>query len=309
MKYAFFQGCNIPVRINQYARATTAVMKVFGVELQVVPEFNCCGYPMRNVDEKSYVLPSVRNLALAEKAGLDIIVICNCCFQSLKKAQNVLAQDPQLQEEINAMLAKEGLRYSGKAEVKHYLTVLHNEITTAAIREKLAYRFKELKVAVLHGCHLLRPREITTFDDSFVPTITQELMEVAGAESLDWPGRMECCGASLAGINDDLSHRLLDEKISGARNAGANYITPICAYCHLQLDTTQINLLADRPEAKPLPVLLYPQLLGLCLGLDATALGIAENRTISQENLAMLSSLLGPPVEEKKKRRKQQAAA
>ena len=69
MKLAFFQGCNIPIRIEQYAVSAQAVLQKFGVELVEVPEFTCCGYPVRNVDEKAYILPSVRNMAIAEKLG------------------------------------------------------------------------------------------------------------------------------------------------------------------------------------------------------------------------------------------------
>jgi heterodisulfide reductase subunit B len=309
MKYAFFQGCNIPIRIQQYAKATEAVMNIFGAELQVIPEFNCCGYPMRNVDEKAYILPSVRNMALAEQAGLDIMVICNCCFQSLKKAQNVIAKDVTLATEINKILAKEGLSYTGKTAIKHYLAVLHSDIGIGSIKQKLQYRFSGLNCAVIHGCHLLRPREITNFDDSFVPMITEDLMQVAGTTSIDWPGRLECCGAALAGINDELSMKLLNNKISGAISAGAEYITPICSYCHLQFDTAQLNETEKNNSNKPLPVLLYPQLLGLCLGLDAQTLGIAENSTISAANITALVSLLGPPEEEKKRRKKTKAVA
>lgn len=309
MRYAFFQGCNIPVRIEQYAQSTQAVMSLFGVELKEIRDFNCCGYPVRNVDEKAYILPSVRNLALAEQADLDILVICNCCFQSLKKAQNVLAKNPSLAKELNNVLAKEGLSYQGKAVVKHYLTVLHEDIGVKTIKARLVHRFTELRSAVLHGCHLLRPREVTGFDNSFVPTITDNLMQLAGAESIDWLGKMECCGAPLAGINDEVSHRLLTEKIEGAQSAGADYITPICSYCYLQFDTTQVNINREKLEAKPLPVLLYPQLLGLCLGLDPEQLGLAKNTTIAPDHIAALQSLLGPPEEEKKKKAKARAAA
>ncbi len=304
MKYAFFQGCHIPIRIEQYATATEAVFAKFGIELVEIREFNCCGYPIRNVDEKAYILPSVRNMALAEQAGLDIIVICNCCFASLQKAKNVLSKDSKLKEELNLILAKEGLQYTGTAEVKHFLTVLHGEIGIEAITKNLVNKFKDLNISVIQGCHILRPREITKFDDSFVPKITEELMKTTGATSLDWRGKLECCGASLAGINEELSHSLLNEKIVGAQQAGADYITPICSYCHLQFDTTQKNIIADKPEAKLLPVILYPQLLGLCLGIDEKQLGIIKNNTINQEDIDNIKSLLGPPVEEKKKRRK-----
>jgi heterodisulfide reductase subunit B len=303
MKYAFFQGCNIPIRIQQYATSTTAVFAKFGIELEVIPEFNCCGYPVRNVDEKAYILPSVRNLAIAEKRGLDILVICNCCFASLQKAKNVMGKNPQLMAEMNAILAKEDLHYSGTAEVKHYLTVLYEEVGPEKIKAQRVNAFTGLNIAVIQGCHILRPREITRFDDSFVPRITEELLQTTGVQSLEWRGKLECCGAALAGINNDLSHKLLKEKITGAQAAGADYITPICSYCHLQFDTTQQNILSVASGEKLLPVLLFPQLVGLCLGIDEQTLGITTNSTIAKEDIQRLKSLLGPPVEEKKKKK------
>lgn len=309
MKYAFFQGCNIPIRIQQYATSTAAVFNKFGIELVVVPDFNCCGYPARNVDEKAYLLPSVRNMAIAEKMGLDILVICNCCFASLQKAKSVMEKDSQLKNELNGFLAKEGLQYRGKAQIKHYLTVLYEEVGTEKIKSQLVNRFNDLNISVIHGCHILRPREITTFDDSFVPRITEELLATTGVTSLDWRGRLECCGAALAGINDELSRKLLKEKISGAQSAGADYIIPICSYCHLQFDTTQKNMNGENSSEKVLPVLLYPQLLGLCLGIDEQSLGIEQNSTIEADDVQRIKSLLGPPVEEKKKKKKKSVVA
>jgi heterodisulfide reductase subunit B len=308
MKYAFFQGCNIPIRIQQYATSTTAVLQQFDIDLEVIPEFNCCGYPARNVDEKAYLLPSVRNLAIAEKKGLDILVICNCCFASLQKARNVMSKDKALLGEMNAILAKENLNYSGTAEVKHYLTVLYEQVGPETLKRQMVKMFTTLNIAVIHGCHILRPREITKFDDSFIPGITEELLLSTGATSLDWLGKLECCGAALAGLNNDLSQKLLKEKISGAQEAGADFVTPICSYCHLQFDTMQINMLNANPAPELLPVLLLPQLIGLCLGLDEETLGIDRNRTIAQNNIEHINSLLGPPKEEKKKKKARAAA-
>jgi heterodisulfide reductase subunit B len=308
MKYAFFQGCNIPIRIQQYATSTTAVFKKFDIELVVVPDFNCCGYPARNVDEKAYILPSVRNMAIAEKMGLDILVICNCCFASLRKAKNVMEKDSQLRDELNGLLAKENLQYSGKVHIKHFLTALYEDVGTDKIKSHLVNRFSDLNISVIHGCHILRPREITTFDDSFVPKITEELLSTTGVSSLDWRGRLECCGAALAGINDELSRTLLKEKIIGAQAAGADYIVPFCSYCHLQLDTTQKNMIGEKSSEKLLPVLLFPQLLGLCLGIDEKSLGIEQNSTIVADDIQHIKSLLGPPVEKKKKRKSAVAA-
>lgn len=308
MKLAFFQGCNIPIRIEQYATAATAVLDHFGVTLEPVPEFTCCGYPVRNVDEQAYLFPSVRNLAIAEQRGLDILVICNCCFASLQKARHTVAADADRLAEYNRLLAEEGLRYQGTATVKHLFTLLHQDIGLDTITSRCAKVFEELKLSVLQGCHLIRPREITGFDDSFVPRITDALVTATGATSLDWRGKLECCGAALAGLNEELSRDLLREKVDGAREAGADFLMPVCSYCHLQLDTAQLDL-EPEPAEPPLPVLLYPQLLGLCLGIDPQRLGIERNATIEPEMLQRLQQRLGPPPAKKKKKRRPAAAA
>lgn len=305
--YAFFQGCNIPTRIPQYATASRAVLALFGIELAEVAEFTCCGYPARNVDERASLLAAARNLAVAEQRGQDIAVACNCCFASLRKARQALAADQTLAKECNAILAREGLHCSGKAEVNHLLTVLHREVGTEELRKRRSLAFKDLPVAVLHGCHLLRPREVTAFDNSFVPKIATELVECSGAKSVYWRGAVECCGAALAGIDDLLGRRLLDEKISGARAAGAEILVSLCAYCYLQCDSHR-KVQEGLSTAPPLPVLLLPQLLGLCFGIDQALLGIACNATVDATILHGLTTRLGPPEEEKKKRKAAVAA-
>ncbi len=309
MKLAFFQGCNIPIRIEQYAVSAEAVLKKLGVELEIIEEFTCCGYPVRNVDEKSYIIPSVRNMAIAEKKGLDIMAVCNCCFASLQKARNVMENNPDLAAEINGLLAKDGLKYEGRTNVKHFLSVLYEDIGIETIRKNLVNMVSDLKLSVIHGCHILRPREITRFDDSFVPGITDELLAVTGATSLDWRGKLECCGAALAGLNNELANTLLNEKVDGALEAGAQFIMPVCSYCHLQFDTTQPAIREPRDNQQVLPVLLLPQLLGLCLGIEEKVLGIVQNSTIEPGHLEMLTSLLGPPVEKKKRKKSRQKAA
>jgi heterodisulfide reductase subunit B len=219
-----------------------------------------------------------------------------------------MAGNRHLMAELNGVLAKEDLHYTGTAHVKHYLSVLYEEVGVERLKNERSKAFSDLNIAVIQGCHVLRPREITLFDEAFVPKITEELLLTTGAKSLDWRGKLECCGAALAGINNELSHALLKEKIIGAQAAGADFITPICSYCHLQFDTAQKTILAEKAGDKLLPVLLFPQLLGLCLGIDERVLGIAENSTITPKDIEKLHSILGPPVEEKKKKKAKVAA-
>jgi heterodisulfide reductase subunit B len=309
MRYAFFEGCNIPIRIQQYSSSMRTVLEKFNVTLEKIDDFNCCGYPARNVDETAYFLPSMRNMAIAEKKQLDIFVICNCCFASLQKTKNILDSNRALRDKLNLILEKEGLTYTGKTTIKHFLTVLHEDLGIELIRTKLTQNFKDLRLAVIQGCHILRPREITRFDDAFIPHITDTLLSTLGISNLDWQGKLECCGAALAGINNDLSKKLLQEKLDGAQAAGADYIMPICSYCYLQFDTAQRELAEENNHDELLPVLLFPQLLGLCLGIEAKHLGLTENETITAADVDQLLTLLSPPEEDKKKRKKKAVTA
>jgi len=278
MKYALFLGCTIPARVKQYESASRAVLKALNVGVVDIREFNCCGYPLRNIDFKAFVLLSARNLALAERDDLDIITLCQCCFGSLKKANHLLKEDASLRNEVNSHLEKEGLRYQGGIEVKHLLEVLYHDVGMTAIQKELTQMYEGLPIAAHYGCHILRPSQVVQFDDPVSPTIFDQLIEITGAHTIYWPQRLECCGAPLCGINDELSMDLSKKKLDSGRQLGAEYVCVACPYCHLQFDTVQERMFAGKQRSDRLPSILYPQLLGLCMGIDEKALGLEMNR-------------------------------
>jgi heterodisulfide reductase subunit B len=277
MRYALFQGCNIPARVEQYANATEAVAAKLDIELVEITEFNCCGYPARNTDHRAFVLSAARNLALAERAGLDMLVMCKCCYGSLKKAEHYLNQDQDLITEINKFLAKENLEYKNKIKVKHLLSVLYHDVGIDRLKGSISKTYSGLQIAASYGCHALRPSNVTGFDDPVAPRIFDDLVEVTGAFSVDWARKLDCCGAPLTGINDRLAMDMAQEKITSAREAGAHFICTACPYTHLQFDVVQTHLASNPENGQPLAPILYPQLLGLCLGIDEKTLGISEN--------------------------------
>ena len=230
MKFALFEGCNIPARVKQYADATQAVFNKLDIELIEIADFNCCGYPVRNVDQRAFVLSAAKNLALAETAGLDIMAMCKCCYGSLKKAEDVLNRDQHLKKEVNAVLAKEKLHYEGHVRVNHLLTVLHEDVGLEALKPLILKTYNGLQIAASYGCHALRPSRITDFDDPVAPTLFDELVEITGAYSVDWSRKLDCCGAPLTGINDRLAMDMALNKITSAREAGAQYLCTACPY-------------------------------------------------------------------------------
>ncbi|MFB3884493.1 MAG: CoB--CoM heterodisulfide reductase iron-sulfur subunit B family protein [Thermodesulfobacteriota bacterium] len=277
MEFALFLGCTIPARLNQYESSSRAVLERLGVGLVDIREFNCCGYPLRNIDFKVFLLSSARNLALAERKNLNLITLCKCCYGSLKKADYLLKENASLREEINSSLEKEGLKVEGKIEVKHLLSVLHKDVGIDAIRGKMATAFKGVKIATHYGCHALRPSKVVGFDDPVAPSLFDQLVEATGAESIEWPMKLECCGAPLWGINDSLSMDLTLKKLNDGKKSGADYVCAACPYCHIQFDQVQKMVLSQRNMNHPLPSILYTQLLGLSLGVGQKALGLELN--------------------------------
>ena len=284
MKYTLFLGCNIPARVQQYELAARRVSDKLGIELVDNEEFKCCGYPIQNTDKKTFVLMAARNLALAEKQGLDIMVLCKCCFGSLKKAEDLIKRDSSIRKTVNTFLAKEGLSYSGKTEIKHFLSVLYHDIGIKAIKEKIVTQFKGLKIATHYGCHALRPSDITRFDNPVNPVLFDQLVTVTGAKSINWPLKLECCGAPLMGVNDTLSMDLAEKKLADCKGAGADYLCVACAYCQMQFDEVQQIILSERKMNYRIPSIVFPQLLGFAMGIPGESLGINMN-TLDNSNI------------------------
>lgn len=276
-KYALFLGCNIPARVPQYERAARAVLAKLQVDLVEIRQFNCCGYPLRNTDLETALLFSALNLALAERTGLNILTLCQCCFGALKQAAHLLAEDDSRREAVNAFLAKEKLQYQGTVTVTHLLSLLQHEIGPDAIQGTVTTPLAGLKIAAHYGCHALRPSDIMQFDDPVAPTLLESLVSLTGADSVRWSQRLECCGAPLLGVNDNLSLRLTAAKLADAAGAGAALLTVACPWCQLQFDGAVQRMEMAGRDGAALPTILYPQLLGLSMGIPREALGLCPN--------------------------------
>ncbi len=276
LKYLYFKGCQIPFHLPNYDLATRAICNALDIEL-IDMEFNCCGYPVRHQDFDSFIVSAARNLALAETKGLPMLTPCKCCFGNFKHAQHWLSKDEALHQRISPILAKERLSLNGETKVEHLLTVLARQVGPEAIQRKVTRPLKGIKVAPHYGCHALRPSAITGFDNPLAPSLFESLIEATGADAIDWPLRTECCGNPLWEKNSRLSLRMTRKKIDSALAAEADLMVTGCTYCQLQFETlySQENALIEQPR---LPVLLYPQLLGIALGMEPSDVGLSEEK-------------------------------
>jgi heterodisulfide reductase subunit B2 len=273
MQMILFPGCKVPYYVPFYETSSRMVLEKFGIELMDM-ELTCCGYPIRFLDFKAFIFSSARNIALVGERGLPLLCLCKCCYGTLRYADFLLRKNEALLTEVNEILKEEGLQYPPRIEIKHLLNVFFEDIDPTNIWEKNTRPFKELKVAAHYGCHILRPRDVVQFDHPVNPNRFETLVEVTGAISVDWQLRTQCCGEPLWGKNNELSLQLTRKKIANARQAEADVLCVGCTHCQMQFERVREMMRNEDKQNLSLPSILYPQLLGLSLGLDGQALGI-----------------------------------
>jgi heterodisulfide reductase subunit B len=278
MAYTLFLGCVAPNRYPGIESATREILKELGVEYVDLEGASCCPAPgvTRSFDKNTWLTIAARNLALAEKGGHDVMVICNGCYGSLFEAAHLL-DDEKTREEINKNLKEIGMSYGGKTKVKHFVDVLMNEVGVDAIKGKVKNPQDKLKVAVHYGCHFLKPHKLKGIEDPERPTILDKLVIAVGAESVDYMDKNLCCGAG-GGVRarvPELAQGMTKQKLENINKAGANAIVNPCPFCHLQYDRGQKDLNWENK----VPVLHLSQLYGLALGVDQKKLGFGEHAT------------------------------
>jgi len=284
--YNFYVGCSVPVNYPNYETAVLKVAQAFDMELVYMEDVACCGSPnLRAFDHLGWLTVNARTLAIADKTGYDIVTPCNGCFGSLKDVYHHLKHDEKTCAEVNKTLQKEGLEFKGIAKPRHIAEVLYNDIGITEIKKKITKPLDGVGIAIHYGCHLLRPDDVTEFK----PEYLQELVEATGASVVDYPLWKQCCGATVLPVNEDIAIRLARDKIKSMKEAGAAFATVVCPACGNQLDLQQLGLKESYGEVYDLPVLVYPQILGLALGLDEEDVGLGMNRVPADPILDHLS--------------------
>jgi heterodisulfide reductase subunit B len=278
LKYLMFLGCAIPYRVASFEISARKILGKLGVELVEMPEFNCCGLPLDPVSHETMLILAARNLALAEQKGLDIITLCPGCAGTLKKVNKMLKEDKTLCDEINCHLKEVGLEFKGTQNAKHFMQVLIEDVGLEKIKNSVVKPLTVLKVAEHNGCHILRPKEFIGFDDPEDPKSLKALIEATGATCLDYMDETECCGAPSVGVNDKIALQLAREKLNHIKAVEAQAMITICPFCHIMYDTNELRIEKMFNETYGIPVLHYPQLLGLAMGMKAEELGFSELR-------------------------------
>lgn len=290
MKYAIFLGCTVPVRNLSYELSARRAAAALGVEFVDIPEFSCCGYPVKSVHHETSLLLAARNLALAEERGLDICTLCSACTSVLTETSRELAANEVLSEKVNRRLGAVGRKYSGKVRVKHFARVLYEDVGLDAIEKAVKRPLDSFRIASHYGCHYLKPSEIyDRFDHPEAPQSLDKLVAATGAEAVDYATKKECCGGAILGVDEEIALRMARAKLDDIKASGADAINLICPFCSVMYGANQRKIQAKYGAKYDLPILYYPQILGLAMGIDAEELGLSQNPIKPKALLAKIS--------------------
>ena len=236
MKYAYFPGCSANTTGKSFTVSTNYVADKIGFELFEIPDWNCCGTSAAALTspELAVALPA-RSLAISEREypDLDVVAPCAGCYRSLKTS---LVYARESQENLDHLRELIDRPYEAKADVVSLLEAFVADDVREAIAAKVTKKLRCLKVACYYGCAMVRPAEVCNFDDVEDPQSMEGLMELIGAEPVDWAFKTECCGAAQQMAVPVQAKPMIERIFENAQANGADCIVTSCPLCMLNLD-------------------------------------------------------------------------
>jgi heterodisulfide reductase subunit B len=272
MKYAYYPGCSAHSTARDMHESALAVAGALGIDLVEPAGWICCGATAAHQTDRVLAasLPTA-SLLKVQDMGLDMVVNCAACYNRMKVANHEVSTDPAMRKLVSDAVGRD---YDGSVKVRHIVEVLLEDVGLDVIKDALKRSLNGLRIACYYGCLLVRPHDVTNFDDPENPTSLDRLVTAMSGVSLDWPYKVECCGGGLSMSRTDVVVSLADSIVGMAKAAGAKCIAVSCPMCQINLDMRQQDIEKQTGIRHDMPILYITQLLGLCLGISPDKLGL-----------------------------------
>lgn len=288
-RYTFFPGCSSSEgTAAAYGESIRAIAPRLDLELVELEDWNCCGAtPFMSTNELESLCVATRNLALAEKTGVELVTPCSACYSVLNRANTQLRQYPQTRAKVDDCLSAANLRYKGTVKVRHLFETIYTDVGPEAIRSKVTKPLSGLKVAPYYGCQILRPE--SSLDNQDNPQSFERIIASLGAEPTAFPLKTRCCGGSLVISELDLAAGLIRQLLESATANGANCVATLCPLCYTVLDAYQSIANKKFGSSYNVPIFFFTQLIGLALGVEPKALALEKSAISAGRVLASLA--------------------
>ncbi len=274
LSYSYYPGCSLHASGKEYDESTRGLFKALKIGLQEVPDWLCCGAtPAHNVDELLSLSLCAKNLELSTQVEGDLAVACAACFSRLKVTQHKLADNNEKRKQVEYAI---GGTVPMDKQVKHLLEILAKDYGLERLAAAVEKPLSGVKIACYYGCLLTRPPDVPNLDCIEAPTIMERVIEAAGAETVSWSHRMECCGANFTLSRPGVVLKLSADILASAKRTGADCIMVACPLCHGNLDIRQKEIEETTGEQYGMPVFYMTQLLALAAGVPPKKLGFGS---------------------------------
>jgi heterodisulfide reductase subunit B len=271
--YALFPGCSLEKMAQGYLASTRETTARVGIELHELEDWNCCGATAYfHVDEILAYTLCARNLAMAEKQGLDVVAPCAACYKNMYFTRRYLKEDPDLAEHINYALEEDGLKFSGSSSVRHLLEIFANDVGPQTLQAAVTNPLKGLRVVPYYGCQVVRPRK--DHEDVEQPQFFEAILEAIGATPVDFPDKTRCCGGSLSITSRQAALSMVRDLLQGAADRDSAVIATACPMCQVNLECYQMQVNSEFGTHLSMPVMYFTQIIGLAMGISPKRLGI-----------------------------------
>ena len=277
-QYGLYLGCLMPTEQYAYELSLREALPPLGIKLIDLPGSSCCGEPMKSINQLMTLYLSARNIALAEKQSLDIFAPCAMCHLALTECQHVLKNNDLLKNRVNSLLAQEDLEIKGTNRILHTIDLLHDDIGLDIIKQSVK-KPVSLKIATHYGCHLIRPSEIGRPVDPEKPQKMENILTSIGATPVDYPQKLDCCGAPLLAHLPESALTKTGQKLQAVQDQGFDALVTVCPWCQKMFDDRQQKAGETIATSLNVPVFYLTQLLGLALGIDEKKLGLYLNHS------------------------------
>jgi heterodisulfide reductase subunit B len=274
-EFAYFPGCSLEKMASSYHHSALETTKKLGIKLKELDDWNCCGSTTYfYIDELLAYTLCARNLAIAEKTGLDVVAPCSACYKNMYFTADHLKKDADLAEHVNFALEEDDLHFKGTVGVKHLIEVFAQDIGPELLKSSVTHPLTGVKVAPYYGCQINRPQKED--EDVENPMYFEELMNAIGATAVNYPLKMRCCGGSLIISSRTPALTMVRNLLQCAVDAGADVIATACPMCQNNLECYQQQVNLEFGTKFAIPIVYFTQLVGMALGVPNKKLGLGK---------------------------------
>jgi succinate dehydrogenase / fumarate reductase cytochrome b subunit len=295
MKVAYWPGCVSRGFTPELHGSMELVAPKVGLELAELDRANCCGAGV--IAEHNQELAdtlNARTFAMAQATdGAELMMnICSTCQGAQSECQERLDASSEYRELINENLAPENLKYEKGVTNKNFLWVLVEDIGLDKVKSLVKRPLDGLRIAPFYGCYIIRPTDRLGYHEHPLrDQYLEQVTEVLGATSVPYSGSHKCCGFPVITMNKKTSLTQAGRHLGDAMDAGADALVTPCPLCHLNLDMQQPEAAKYVDRDLGIPVLHFPQLVGLALGFEPKELGMGKHVVSTKEVAAKVTEM------------------